>query len=36
MLVKFAINTDVINDVIENVALFTTSCHKIFLSLARK
>ena len=33
MLVKFATNTDVINVVIENVALFTTSYHKIFLSL---
>ena len=33
MLVKFATNTDVIDDVIENVALFTTSYHKIFLSL---
>ena len=30
MLVKFATNTDVIDDVIENVALFTTSYHKIF------
>ena len=33
MLVKFATNTDVINVVIENVALFTTSYHKFFLSL---
>ena len=33
MLVKFATNTDVIDDVIKNVALFTTSYHKVFLSL---
>ena len=33
MLVKFATNTDVTDDVIEKVALFTTSYYKIFLSL---
>ena len=33
MLVEFASNIDVIDDVIENVALFTTLYHKIFLSL---
>ena len=32
MLVKFATNTDVIDDVIKNAALFTTS-YKILLSL---
>ena len=33
MLVKFATNTDVIDDVVVNAALGTTSYYKIFLSL---